>query len=228
MKGSGALALVVVLGACAPTSLAPSIIRYEPLNPDEPENRLGLRAGPRLAEGLTLAKSGQLDPDIGTPVPPQLGVALEFQRTQTLVGNLAAHFGAQCEVLYALPFPGIGLMAGLSYRHQIGTVSIAPAIAVRGATDFGVAVATVEGSYVGGDLSVTLSAKEGDTARLGVTPFLSINESFRSGVQDFVIFAGGMLFARFQSVELLVGFGRVFSGGTAWNVPLLGVRAGAN
>jgi hypothetical protein len=157
-----------------------------------------------------------------------LGVALEFQRTQPLIGGLAAHFGAQAEVLYALPFPGIGLMAGLSYRHQIGSFSIAPAIAARGATDFGIAVATLEGSYVGGDLSVTISAKEGDTARLGITPFLSVNESFRSGVQDFVLFAGGTLFARFQSVELLVGFGRVFSGGAAWNVPLLGIRAGAN
>ena len=128
MKGSGALALVV-LSACARTSLAPSIIRSEPLNPE-----------------------------VGTPV----------------------------------------------------------------------AVATAEGSYLGGELSVTLSAKEGDTARPGLTPFLSINESFRGGVQDFVNFAGGMVFARFQAVELLVGVGRVFSGGTAWNVPLLGVRAGAN
>ena len=43
-----------------------------------------------------------------------------------------------------------------------------------------------------------------------------------------VFFAGAMLFARFRSFELLVGFGRISTGGVAWSVPLLGVRAGGN
>ncbi len=228
MKLRAAVALTAALGACAPTSLAPSIIRYEPLDPSEPENRLGIRSGPRLAQSLTTSKSGLLDPEVGTPLPPELGVSIEYQRTQALVGALAFHLGAQCELLYALPFPGIGLMAGLSYRHQVGSFSIAPAVAVRGATDFGISVATAAGSYFGGDVSVTLSAAEGATARLGLTPFLSIWESVRSGTTDLVLFPGAMVFVRFQSVELLVGFGRVFTGGTAWNVPLLGIRAGGN
>lgn len=212
---------------CAPTSIAPSIIRYEPLDPDEPEHRLGLRAGPRLASALARRDSGRLDFEVGTPTPPELGVAVEYQRTQPLGRGLAAHLGVQAELFYGLPLPGIGLMAGLSWRKQLGSVSIAPALALRGATDFGIATATVSGSFAGGDVGVSFSLAESDVARLGLTPFFSIWQSFR-GTMDTVFFTGGMLFARFRSVELLMGFGRLYTGNVAWNVPLLGVRAGGN
>lgn len=226
-KGAWLLGSLLASG-CASTSLAPSIIRYEPLNPEEPEVRLGVRTGPRLASSLAALQARTLDAEVGTPVPPELGVSLEYQRTQPLKGGLALHLGAQAELFYFLPAPAIGVMAGLSYRYQIGTVSIAPSIAARGSTDFGVSFVTVKGSAVGGDLAVTLSATEGGTARLGITPFFSAWAAFNGENPVPALFAGAMLLARFHSVELLMGFGRVFSAGTAWNVPLLGVRAGGN
>lgn len=223
---AGALALVL-LGACAPTSLAPSIIRYEPLDPDEPENRLSMRSGPRLASALTSLAAGTVDTEVGTAAPPELGVALEYQRTQPLGRGFAFHAGVQAELFYFLPSPGIGLMGGISWRKQLGTVSIAPALAFRGATDFGIATSTPSGSFVSADFGLSISAAEGDTARLGITPFLSVVQSFRA-TMDTVFFVGAMVFARFRSIELLVGFGRVYTRGAAWNVPLLGVRAGGN
>jgi hypothetical protein len=77
-------------------------------------------------------------------------------------------------------------------------------------------------------VGVTFSATEGDTARLGITPFLSAWAAFNEADTVPVVFAGAMVFMRFLSVELLVGYGRVFTETTAWNVPLLGLRAGAN
>ncbi len=219
--------LALVLGACAPTSLAPSIIRYEPLNAEEPEHRLSIRSGPRLASALTSLSASTLDTEVGTPTPPELGVALEYQRTQPVGQGFALHAGVQAELFYFLPSPGLGLMGGISWRKQFGTVSIAPAIALRGASDFGISTATPSGSFISGDLGLSISAAEGDTARLGVTPFLSVVQSFRA-TMDTVFFVGAMLFARFRSFELLVGFGRIYTGGVAWNVPLLGVRAGGN
>ena len=219
---------LVSLCACAPTSLAPSIIRYEPLDATEPEHRLGLRSGPRLSASIVKQQSGTLDPEVGTLGPPEVGLSLEYQRTQPFAGGFAAHLGVQAEIFYAVPLPGLGLMAGLSYRKQIGNVSIAPALAVHGATDFGIATATVSGSFVGGDFGLSISAAESDVARIGVTPFVSVWQSFQGGTSQTVFFPGAMVFARFRSVELLAGFGRVYTGGAAWNVPLLGVRAGGN
>jgi hypothetical protein len=226
-RASLAALSLLCLAACAPTSLAPSIIRYEPLDPNEPEHRLGLRTGPRLSSSLARLEAGTLDRDVGTVAPPEVGLALEYQRTQPFTSGLAVHLGVQAEIFYALPLPGLGVMAGLSWRKQLGSASIAPAIAVRGATDFGIATVTVPGSFIGGDVGVSISAAESDTARIGVTPFFSVWQSLRGSMAT-VLFTGAMVFARFRMVELLAGFGRMYTGGAAWNVPLFGVRLGGN
>jgi len=224
------LAPVLLFAGCAPTTLAPSILRAEPLNPSEPENRFGIRTGPRLGPSISKLKDGTLDEEVGTPIPPELGVALEYSRAQPLWRGLSAHLAVQCEVMYAIPFPGLSASGGLSYRWQFGPVSIAPALAGRAGTDFGISVATTPGSFFGGDFGVSISAAEGDVARLGITPFVSAWRSFdpRTRVLDTGFFPGAMLFARFRSYELLVGFGRMFVGGHSWNVPLIGVRYGGN
>lgn len=221
--------MLLALAGCAPTSLAPSIIRYEPIDPTVGENRLGIRTGPRLGPSLTQLDARNLDKEVGTPLPPELGVALEYVRLQPLTDNLAVHLGVQAELMYAIPFPGLSAMAGLSYRWQFGNVSIAPSISGRAGTDFGTTIATTPGSFVGGDLGVSLSASEGETARLGVTPFIGLWQGFRPGVASrTVFFPGVMVFVRFGLFELMAGFGRVLVGNDAWNVPLLGVRIGGN
>ena len=221
-------ALAALLSGCAPTLLAPSIIRYQPFDAETSDNRLSVRSGPRLATNLNSLAGGSLDTDEGATLPPELGVAMEYQR-MFLVGpdGVALHLGAQAELLAILPAPGLGLMAGLSWRGQLGAVSIAPAVAIRGSTNFGLGVITIPGSQLGADACVTLALAEGKTARLGVTPFFSLTRVFGPS-NDTAAFTGALLFVRFLSFEVQMGVGRVFSAGAAWNVPLLGVRMGGS
>jgi hypothetical protein len=223
--------LLVVLAGCAPTSVAPSVIRYEPLDPEVGENRLGLRSGPRLSSALNRVDAMTLDDAIGTPAPPELGVALEFVRLQPLIGNFAVHLGVQAEFLFAIPFPGVGAFGGVSHRWQFGALSIAPAVTLRAATDFGAGLITApSASTWGGDVGVSFSLAEGETARVGVTPFFALWQSYSPSIGRLATaaFAGALLFVRFTQFELLLGLGRVFANGVGWNVPLVGVRTGGN
>jgi hypothetical protein len=220
-----------LLLSCAPTSVAPSLIRYEPLDPELGENRLGLRTGPRLSSALSKLAAGTLDEDIGTPAPPELGVALEYVRLQPLVGNFALHVGVQAEIFYAIPFPALGAFGGVSHRWQFGNVSIAPAITLRAGSDFGAAIITSPAASTwGGDVGVSFSLTEGETARIGVTPFFALWQSYSPAISRLTTaaFAGAMLFVRFTQFEILIGLGRVFANNAGWNVPLLGVRTGGN
>ncbi|MFT3708476.1 MAG: hypothetical protein QM817_12560 [Archangium sp.] len=231
MRGRTWLLCWCFLSACAPTSLAPSLIRYEPLDPEVGENRLGLRTGPRLSSALSKLAAGTLDEDIGTPAPPELGVALEYTRLQPLIGNFAFHLGVQAEIFYAIPFPALGAFAGLSHRWQFGSVSIAPAITLRAGSDFGAALITSPAASTwGGDVGLSLSITESDVARIGVTPFFALWQSYSPSISRLTTaaFAGAMLFVRFTQFEILIGLGRVFANNAGWNVPLLGVRTGGN
>lgn len=231
VRGVSWLAGLVLLTSCAPTSLAPTVIRYEPLDPSIGENRLGLRTGPRLSTALATLQNGTLDEDIGTPAPPEMGVGIEYVRLQPLIGNFAAHVGVQAEIFYAIPFPALSAFAGLSHRWQFGRVSIAPALGLRAGTDFGTtAVSGPPASTWGGDVGLSLSITEGETARLGLTPFFALWQTYSptaSGLTT-AVFAGAIFFMRFTQFELIVGLGRVFANNAGWNVPLLGVRTGAN
>ncbi|MBL8916572.1 MAG: hypothetical protein JNM17_38080 [Archangium sp.] len=230
-RGGLVLSALLALSACAPTSLAPTVIRYEPLEPSVGENRLGLRTGPRLSSAIARVEGGTLDDDIGTPAPPELGLGLEYVRLQPLIGNFAVHFGVQAEFFYAIPFPALGAFAGLSHRWQIGVLSIAPGLGLRAGTDFGtITAAGPPASTWGGDVSVSISLAEGETARIGVSPFFALWQTYSptaSGLNT-AAFAGAVLFVRFTQFELIVGLGRVFAKNTGWNVPLIGVRTGGN
>ena len=95
------------------------------------------------AQSLQKLDAMTLDGELGTPVPPEMGVAVEYVGLQPISGNFAAHFGVQSELLYAIPFPGLSALAGGSLGWQLGSFSVAPALSVRGRTDFGVSVANV-------------------------------------------------------------------------------------
>lgn len=223
--------LAAWFAGCAPTSLAPTVIRYEPIDPEVGENRLGLRTGPRLSAAIAKLQTGTLDEDIGTPAPPELGLGIEYVRLQPLIGGLAVHLGVQAEIFYAIPFPGLSVFAGLSHRWEFGAISVAPALGLRAGTDFGtVVLAGPPASTWGGDVGVSISLTEGETARIGVTPFFALWQSYSpssSGLTT-AAFAGAVLFVRFTQFELIVGVGRVFAKNAGWNVPLVGVRTGGN
>lgn len=224
MRAAAAALLAVALSGCAATTLAPGIVRLAPVDPTRGETYLGVRTGPRITTALV---SQRLTSDLGINEPPELGAAFELQFSRPLVEGLSVHFGAQGEVFFGLPAPAVGAMAGVSWFGRAGPLGVAPALSARGATDFGLGVTTAEGSMVGADLSVTVSLPEGDTAQLGLTPFVSVQRNFGAAeATSFLV--GGLVSARFLAVELQVGLGRVFAGNQAWNVPMLGVRTGGN
>lgn len=223
--------LALLLAACAPTALAPSIIRYEPVDPAKGEVRFGVRTGPRLGNAITTRASGAFNGEADSFVPPNLGIAYDFAYTLPITRGFAVHFGAQGEVLYTIPLPAFGAMVGVSYRFQLGRVSIAPALGARGATDFMIGTLATRSSIVSGDASLTISGSDGELTRFGLAPFASVQHTFMPTARSeaTTIFVGGLFFAHWKEVELFAGAGRVITtAGDHWNVPLIGVRGGGN
>lgn len=217
--------LAWALVGCAPTSVAPSIIRLPPTHLGESEFQFGVRTGPRIASVNQARSSGGFDGHSESDVISATGVGYELDYTRLVWRRLALHAGVQAECLGGLPMLGLGLSVGVSYRWQLGWLSIAPAAAARGSTDFG--ITTIGGgpaSHVSGDAALTLSVGADDFSRLGLVPFFGVQQTFQA--QDTTSFLfGGLLVVRFRSLELFGGLGRSFiPGGPSWNVPLLGVR----
>jgi hypothetical protein len=207
--------------------VAPSIIRLPPTHLDESEFQFGLRTGPRIASVTQARSSGSFDGQSESDVLTASGVAYEFDYTRLVWRRLAIHAGVQTECLGGLPMPGLGLSVGVSYRWQLGRLSIAPAAAARGSTDFG--ISTIGGgpaSHVSGDAALTLAVGGDDLSRIGLVPFIGVQRTFQARDTTSLLF-GGLFAVRFRAVELFVGLGRgVIPGGPSWNVPLLGVRFG--
>ena len=224
MRLAGAL-LALILTACAPTSVAPSIIRLAPTHNDEAEFQFGVRTGPRVSAVTQAQRSGGFDEQKDGSALPALSAAYELDYTRVVWRRLALHAGVQTECMGGLPMLGMGLSVGVSYRWELGRISFAPAMAARGATDFGLITnGGGPASYVSGDATFTLSAAGTDNSRLGLAPFLSVQQTFQAqGTTS--LFFGGLLVVRFRAVEFFGGLGRGYIlGGPAWNVPLVGLR----
>ncbi|GMU63598.1 MAG: hypothetical protein AMXMBFR34_53610 [Myxococcaceae bacterium] len=222
------LAVCLCLAACAPTSVAPSIIRLQPPRDRDSEFQFGVRTGPRLTAVTQSENAGGFNPAVGGTMPPELGAAYELDYTHVVWRQLAVHGGVQAEFFGGLPLPALGVAAGVSYRWQAGVFSIAPAIAGRGATSFGFDLVGGAGHILSADLSLTLSAAGSDRARVGLVPFASVQHTLGPNVTS-VLF-GALVVMRFEAVEVFGGVGRAWisPAGPSWNVPLVGVRVGGS
>lgn len=218
------MAVVGFFSACAPTSVAPSIIRLAPTHHDDAEFQFGVRTGPRISAVTQAQSTSGFDAQKDGSALPALGFAYELDYTRIVWRRLALHAGVQTECMGGLPMIGLGVSAGVSYRWELGRVSFAPALAARGSTDFGLVTNGGPASFVSGDASFTISAAGIDESRLGLAPFISVQRTFQA--QDTTtIFFGGLLVVRYRTVEIFGGLGRSsVSGGPAWNVPLVGLR----
>lgn len=224
-------ALLALLGcACAPTALAPSVIRLgrPPLAVNEEpktELRFGLRSSPRIATAeAQLGTSSFAGTDDAFHSPPW-SIAWDFQVGVPLNRVLQLHAGLGTEVLYGIPFPALSLMLGVSALWNVGPLGIAPALSVRGGTDFGLAFTGPSGSIVAFDFSPTLSGTGDSATWLGLTPFVQGGWSFSARTDVRWLFAGAVVAMKFNRLELSAGFGRAFfPDGRAWTVPLVGLR----
>ncbi|MEW5737376.1 MAG: hypothetical protein AB1938_00535 [Myxococcota bacterium] len=218
----------LLLASCAPTSVAPSIIRLEAPDDRSSEFQFGVRTGPRITAVVESENAGVFNPSIDGTMPPELGAAYGLDYTRVVWKQLAIHGGVQAEFFGGLPLPALGLAAGLSYRWQVGRVSIAPALAARAATSFGFLFIGGSGHLFAADFSLTLSAAGTDRSRVGLAPFASVQHTLGPNVTS--ILFGGLMIVRFESVEVFGGVGRAWlsPAGPAWNVPLVGVRVGGS
>lgn len=226
--------LLVVFGGCATTSVAPTVVRFEPFNPstNRSELAMGIRTGPRLPVALGARSVGSWAGADDSLDPTKLGLAYDLSVTLPTTSPLAFHLSAQAEFAFPLPFPGIGVGAGASYLLRTGRFSFAPAVGLRGATDFGIGSITsgqgaTSATVVGIDLSATFSVRASDEAKVGLVPFVSVQKPLTFDDRyPAVWYAGGMMAMRFARVEVMAGFGRVFDRSGGFNVPLLAVRLG--
>jgi hypothetical protein len=220
-----------LFAGCASTSLAPSIIRFAPPSSslDPVGVNLGLRTGPRLANVLqpnTGSVLGATNSGSSFDLRNNLGLMWDLDVVVRTRSPIAFHLGAQAEFGYPIPVPGFGLFAGVSAALTKGQLTVAPALAIRGATDFGLAGITgASGSYLAADVCVTLSVRALDDVRLALVPFFSVQQPASRVTLPFSLYAGGMVVARFGSIEAMAGFGRVFADAQSFNVPLMGLRA---
>jgi hypothetical protein len=220
----------MALGACAPTTASPMIIRMDPLRPNKNGIALGARTGPRLSTALPGNSTTPIGTHLGDDQPmslPQLGVAYDVAFTTRITEDTAFHLGLQGVFYYPLPFPAYGVYLGASHYFTFGQFSFAPALLVRGSTDFGIP-ASIGGpaSLVGTEASFSLAYHPLPNVTVGVVPFIGYHRIY-SRREASAFFTGGVLALRFNNVELTGGFGRVFMPGfDNWTVPIMGARGG--
>jgi hypothetical protein len=229
-------AALTVLAGCAPTTLSPMGIRMVPGSLDHVTARAGMRTGPRLTVPLQAPEDFE-----GNRAPfssPQWSVAYDADLLIPVSANTRVHVGFQGEVgcteieaTCPVPVPGYGLSMGLSHYFQLGDVSIAPAVMLRGATDFGLATVGGPGSMMGVEASASLAVHLDDTV-LGVVPFLGvhrlvISERTASATYGGLALAGHFELGDGEFIELTAGAGRVdMRGVEPWWAPIFGIRGG--
>lgn len=215
---------------CSPTVVGPSIIRLDPLKPEASGLRFGVRSGPRpAAANVSLAKTG-FDGKADIFKVPEWSLAYDLGYTYPIGQSFSIHAGVQAEFLYPIPFPGIGAYAGASYLIRFGDYSIAPALAVRGASDLGLPSTSSGGpsSFVGVEFAPTFSMRSDNRVWAGITPFVS-GQYLAARTNNMFLFAGGVAFFRIDKFELSGGFGQAwFADGRSWLVPLMGIRVADN
>ncbi len=230
------LAALAALSGCAPTTLSPMGVRLAPVAPGKVTSRLGLRTGPKLS--VPLSRPDEFRGDEAPFSFPQWAFAYDAELLVPLGEGPVLHLGAQGEVgcdnrnySCPAPVPGYGLSMGLS--HAVGTedFSVAPALTLRGATDFGLATEGGPGSQVGAELAVTF-ALHAESTSVGLVPFCGVHRVIGLGGDTVAVYYGLVLAGHFavgdgEFLELTGGLGRVrMQGGPEWSVPLFGVRGG--
>lgn len=234
------LLLATALGAlagCAPTAMGPMVMRLGPGSPDKKFGQVGVRTGPRLSAPNAgsqpfIADGSRFRGDDASFSTQQWGMVLDAALTWPLTERLQLHTGLQGEAFLPVPIPGYGLYAGASYYVGSERLGLGPAVALRGASDFGLNTRGGPGSMFGAEASCALSIQPEKNVSLGLVPFFSWNATVSHGQTDTAVYYGGVVAARFSwgwvdSVELSGGFGRAkIHEGASWNVPIMGVRGG--
>jgi hypothetical protein len=211
-------------------------MRLVPVEPGETVTRVGVRTGPKLA--VPLSRPEEFRGDEAPFSFPQWAFAYDLELLTGLGDGPALHVGFQGEVgcghrnySCPAPVPGYGLSLGLSHYLGNGEFSVAPALSLRGATDFGMATLGGPGSQVGAELSATFALHWGRSA-VGLVPFCGAHRVIGAGRDASALYYGLVLAGHFSMggrdfLELTGGLGRVrMKGGPEWTVPLLGVRGG--
>lgn len=230
-------AALAVLAGCAPTAMGPMVMRLGPGDPSQRLAQLGVRTGPRLSAPLAgsqpgLAEGDRFRGDDASFSTQQWGMAFDAAMTWPLTERLHLHTGLQGEFFLPLPIPGYGVYTGMSYYVGSERLGLAPAVALRGATDFGIDTRGGAGSMFGAEASCAFTLQPEKDVSLGFVPFFAWHTIGSSGRSDTSVYYGGVVAARFtwgwmDNVELSGGFGRARMGnGANWNVPILGVRGG--
>ena len=237
-RHEGALALAALLAAlagCAPTTMSPMVMRLGPGNAEQTILHGGIRSGPRLS--APIAARTTFDPSesnfAGDADPfstRQWSMAYDFALTRPVSDTVAMHLGIQGEIYYPLPLPGYGLYGGVSTWFGSRELGVAPALVVRGASDFGLDTRGGPGSLLGAELTSTLYFCPDPKVSLGLVPFFGVHQAFtRSQSATGLYYGGALVFqipiGRLDRVELSGGFGRAdVTGEASWNVPIMGTR----
>lgn len=227
---------VGALTGCAPATLGPMVMRLGPGNPEQRLWQVGVRTGPRLTASLA-GENDFDDPfhgDANVFNTQQWGIAYDAAVTFPLTQRLSLHTGAQGEFFLPLPVPGYGLYAGASYYVGSERLGLAPALSLRGASDFGLRGAKGgPGSILGAEATCAFSVQPESGVSFGVVPFFGWNQVFVPGQNMSALYFGAVVAARVSvgggvdHLELSGGFGRARTdNGTSWNVPIMGVRGG--
>lgn len=226
---------LALLGAagCAPSTLAPTIIRVTPGDPTKTSGMIGVRTGPRVSVPLatTGSFSGGFAGDSNSFSVPQLSVAYDLGLTKPVTRWTALHVGAQGEFYYPFPLPGYGVYGGISHLIQVGSLVVTPAVAVRGATDFGLSSIGGPGTFAGGEASMSIAWRPEEKVAIGIVPFVNVQHLWTAGTETNAVYAGAVLVGHIETsvdtYELMGGFGRVFMPNvSSWNAPIIGLRAG--
>ncbi|MBZ4333560.1 hypothetical protein NR800_06880 [Corallococcus interemptor] len=227
-------AVMGVLAGCTPTTAGPMVMRLGPGMPRENFFQLGLRAGPRLnAPQLSeLGENGTFQGDAKPFQNDQWGIDLDGSVTVPVSDRLSWHLGLQGEFV-GLPVPGYGVYSGVSYYVGSEKVGLAPALSVRGASDFGLGEPKSTNSLFGAEATCAFTVQPEPGTSLGLVPFFSVQQSLvNPGSQVTTYFYGAVVAAQLKfgetrtKLELSGGFGRAHSGDTSWNAPVVGARGG--
>lgn len=229
------LAALASLAGCAPTTLSPMAMRLAPLEPQGMTTRLGFRSGPRLS--VPISRPREFRGDDAPFSFPQWAVAYDAQFLAPLGEQFALHLGLQGELgcgyhgsSCPVPVPGYGASVGFSQYVPLGPLSVAPAVMLRGATDFGFGSLGGPGSLLGAEASLSLALHDGDTS-VGLVPFCGVHRVIGDRGDTSALYFGAVLAGHFSlgggdALELSAGLGRVrMDNGPSWTVPLLGLSA---
>ncbi|MDY7228302.1 hypothetical protein [Hyalangium rubrum] len=233
---AAAAALAGLVG-CAPTTVSPMVMRLGPGPSSGSSVHGGIRSGPRLSAPVA-ARTGS--DNSGVPFggdqasfsTRQWSMAYDFAVTRHFNEKLSMHLGVNGEIYYPLPLPGYGVYGGLSTWYGTEQLGIAPAVVVRGATDFGIETRGGPGSILGAEASSALYFCPEPRVALGLVPFFGVHQVFNEAESNTALYYGGALvfqipLGKVDKIEFSGGFGRAnVLSEASWNVPIVGARWG--